>query len=137
MTRINFRREDGGPTWFDDEKSEQWANGSQTLYRTTGSRWILRTALIDGDQYRYATPDEARDWLTASNLAPEWERLGSQPHRPMGRPEIGGLIRVRLGSLLPALDNLAASRSESRAETIRHLIWLGLREPETSNDSTR
>lgn len=43
-----------------------------------------------------------------------------------GRPEIGAAIHVRLGDLLPAIDEFAARAGLSRAAAVRRLTTLGL-----------
>src|SRR3979490_2893362 len=39
-----------------------------------------------------------------------------------GRPEVGGAVHVRLGSLLPAVDKWAELEGVSRAEAVRQLV---------------
>ncbi|KAB2350378.1 hypothetical protein F8566_09140 [Actinomadura rudentiformis] len=52
------------------------------------------------------------------------------PHLPTekgpGRPEIGGRVQVRLGELLPQVDQYADRHGLSRAEAVRMLISAGL-----------
>jgi len=130
MARINIRDDNGFAGWFDDEKSVQWHDGAsaQTLYRTTGTgkrgsrRWVLR--LWQGiPGYQFISDGQAARWLADRNIDP------AQDHVTVnlgGRPEIGNLVQVRLGALLPDVDEIAAQREMSRPDCIRHLIKLGL-----------
>jgi hypothetical protein len=127
MARINIRENGTFVGWFDDEKSEQWHDGtsSQTLYRTTGTgkadsrRWVLR--LWQGiPGYRFISDDEAHNWLDRRDIPLQEETSHG------GRPEIGGRVVVRLGWRLAPVEALAADRGESRSDCIRHLIEVGL-----------
>lgn len=135
MTRINIRDENGFAGWFDDDKADKWTDDNargpgrgETLYRTTGAKWVLCLWSIapsaEPAEYLFIGDAQAREWLTANGLASEANRYDEPSHG--GRPEIGNAVRVRLGEALPAVDQLAARRQESRAETVRHLISLGL-----------
>jgi hypothetical protein len=46
--------------------------------------------------------------------------------RGPGRPEIGGLVQVRLGDLLDEVETYAAARHLRRADAIRDLVEKGL-----------
>jgi hypothetical protein len=137
VTRINIREDGHAAGWFDDDKADKWTDDNargpgrgETLYRTIGAKWVLHLWSIapaaEPEQYLFITEPQARQWLTSNNLASEADRFEQPPAR--GRPEIGNPIRVRLGELLPAVDNLATQRQESRSDTVRHLVWVGLME---------
>lgn len=62
-----------------------------------------------------------------------WRRRGIAVAKPdeeaidrRGRPEIGSAIHIRLGDLLPRVDDWAQEHGTSRAEAIRRLITAGL-----------
>ena len=123
MTRINIRADGKFAGWFDDENClGSWAAGLETLYRTIGSRWVLRGR--DGE-YRFVTPELAHAWLTERELADEAEAVFAV--LPRGRPLIGGEVKVRLGAALADVDALAARHRMSRADAVRHLVELGLK----------
>lgn len=118
----------------------------ETLYHTDGRRWVHKTAWhvgargqwVDdetqvgsgglGPQYRFLSDAEALDWLTRNGYD---DRIAAYlPSLPdetgPGRPEIGGLVQVRLGKLLPSIDAYAAEQACSRAEAVRRLVVAGL-----------
>jgi hypothetical protein len=116
----------------------------ETLYHTDGGRWVHKIAWhigprgqwVDdeteahgpGPQYRFLSDAEALDWLTRNGYH---DRVATYlPNLPdetgPGRPEIGGLVQVRLGKLLPSIDAYAAEQSCSRAEAVRRLVLAGL-----------
>jgi hypothetical protein len=118
----------------------------ETLYRTAESRWVQKTALhvdahnqwVDNEndaqqhdgmpRVRFLTDAEAIDWLTHNGYAdriPEF-MPGVPDESGPGRPEIGGLVQVRLGNLLPSVDAYATRHSWSRAEAVRRLVVAGL-----------
>jgi hypothetical protein len=118
----------------------------ETLYRTNGGRWVLKTAWHVGPQgewvddeaaigpwhpeprYEFITDIDALDWLNRNGYADMVERfLGDTPdEQGPGRPEIGGRIQVRLGDLLGRVDAYAQERGCSRAEAVRNLVAAGL-----------
>lgn len=109
----------------------QWVD--ECLYRTKGGRWVLNhdghRYNNGGNDYRFLTGEEARDWLVRSveNDAAIEKYFGElEDERGPGRPEIGDPVNVRLGELLAKVDEAATSRGKSRAEMIRHLVGLGL-----------
>lgn len=151
MARINIHGPAGYEGWFDDEHSLGWSDedvhgiGSlgpgrgESLYHTTGGRWVLETWSRhegEGSVYRFLTDTEARDWLARNDLLAEAEELLDTEPRPTGRPEIGNLIKIRLGGLLPPLDDYARRHHTSRANAIRHLIRRGLQEEGTSRNES-
>lgn len=118
----------------------------ETLYRTDGGRWVHKTAWhvgprgrwVDDEtearsdgpppQYRFLTDAEALDWMTRNGYH---DRIAAYlPDLPdetgPGRPEIGGLVQVRLGKLLPSVDAYATEQGCSRAEAVRRLVVAGL-----------
>jgi hypothetical protein len=128
--RINIRQDGKFAGWFDPDKTAcQWAaagfDGGSTLYRTIADKWVVEDWLRTGDAtYRFVTTDDALDWLRAHDMAAEAGRLSTVGRT--GRPEIGGLVKIRLGGLLPAVDALAARLHLSRADAVRHLVHRGL-----------
>ncbi|HWL97980.1 MAG TPA: hypothetical protein VNP20_11570 [Nocardioidaceae bacterium] len=118
----------------------------ETLYRTEEGRWVLKVAShvdahnqwvddeedaqpVDGmPRVRFLADAEAMEWLTRNGYA---DRISAfMPDLPNesgpGRPEIGGLVQVRLGNLLPSIDAYAAGHGWSRAEAVRRLVLAGL-----------
>lgn len=134
--------------WFDYDKAETFredteTNGSnfisvqtgsewdhETLLRTSGGKWVLRThSQRQGvmDCYYYMTDDQAREWLIRNGsdaaVARLFGELPGEEDRRTGRPEVGGLIQVRLGNLLPQVDHyVAETGASSRAEAVRKLV---------------
>lgn len=125
----------------------------ETLYHTDGGRWVHKIAWhigphgqwVDdetkartgdlGPQYRFLSDAEALDWLTRNGYH---DRIATYlPNLPdetgPGRPEIGGLVQVRLGKLLPSIDAYAAEQECSRAEAVRRLVLAGLTSPPPRN----
>jgi hypothetical protein len=119
----------------------------QTLYRTDGGRWVLKTAWphldqgghwvehhadLDGPEggprYEFVTDADALDWLNRYGHAERVEQFFGDlaEEQGPGRPEIGGRVQVRLGDLLPRVDAYAAGRGCSRAEAVRILVAAGL-----------
>lgn len=138
--------------WFDPNKAEQFdesttwdgnnnvsnatnsATEHQILYRTSGGRWVLHGwSQWQGvaEWYTFLPEDKAREWLLKQNqdaaverfFGPVAEETGPAP---VGRPEVGGVVNVRLGALLTQVDAEAARAGESRAETIRRLLAAAL-----------
>lgn len=154
MARINIHIADdytGGRIlagWFDPAASEVFKEGTrwngnnhigvcsggqvgyEILYRTRGGRWVLNrdfTSEFDGgDIYRFVSDDEARDWLTRSEINDEAiERYFGEveEEKGPGRPEIGRLVGVRFpDDILAALDARAEVEGVKRAELIRRLV---------------
>lgn len=121
----------------------------EALYRTPGGRWVHQeTAHLgpkgtwvenEGDvtpslpgparRHRFLGDEEATAWLSVHARPEDAERLlrdTAQEAGPVGRPEIGQPVQVRLGELLPAVDEWATSRGCSRAGALRHLVEIGL-----------
>ncbi|MFR9676425.1 hypothetical protein [Streptomyces sp. TR02-1] len=119
----------------------------ETLYRTPEGRWVHRVRAHvgpDGNwvedaarvdprlgsracRHRYVTEAEALAWLSTHARATDVARFfPEEPERGPGRPEIGQPVQVRLGNLLPLVDQWAADRGYSRAEAIRRLLLHGL-----------
>lgn len=143
--------------WFDPDKATaieedtDWdgnnhisvATGSkwehEILYRTAKGRWVLHHwSQWQGSMptYRFASDNEARDWLIKNGRDAEVEEYfgaldeEAGPDRG-GRPEIGPAIQIRLGELLAPVDERAAAESVSRAEMVRRLVATGLAVPAT------
>lgn len=134
MNRVRVAHAQGGASpfsvygWVDMGKARVWERptGGQSLLCSATGKWALRR---QGEPWYWATPEQARDWLTAcgfSGAVLEHFGLASRP-RP-GRPKVGGMVgNVRLGDLLPRVDQYSAEeRCGCRAEAIRELIGLGL-----------
>jgi hypothetical protein len=64
--------------------------------------------------------------MTTRGTAHEPSETPVKSERGPGRPEIGEPVNVRLGDLLPRVDEFAASRDLSRAAAIRELVSRGL-----------
>lgn len=111
----------------------QW--DSQTLYRTSGGRWVLNhSSAWQGTtpRWEFVTDEQARRWLTVNNsdaeiakyFAPLAEESGPAP---TGRPAVGPAINVRLGDdLLATVDARATDEGVTRAEMIRRLVAAGI-----------
>lgn len=118
----------------------------ETLYRTEERRWVLKVAShvdehnrwVDNEvdakpmygmpQVRFVSDAEAVDWLSRNGYddrIPEFMPDLPDESGP-GRPEIGGLVQVRLGNLLPSVDTYATRHGWSRAEAVRRLVLAGL-----------
>lgn len=115
--------------------------GRAVLYLTSGGNWIenadsTRDGNNGSDSYRYLTEDEVRDWLIRSADADRDGRhaqdaldryFGELPEENgPGRPETGGEVKVRLGDLLPRVDEWATTQGVKRAEAVRRLVSAGL-----------
>jgi ribosomal protein S16 len=134
--------------WADAMRRGQPAVGVvETLFRTEHGRWVHHGGwrvdrrgrwIEDGaeveprlrlpSQYRFFTDAEALDWLARNNAS---EQIAAHmPDLPEekgpGRPEIGGLVQIRLGTLLSRIDAYADEHSCTRAEAVRRLVILGL-----------
>ncbi len=121
MARINIHGPDGFEGWFDPDRAERWAGEDSILFHAVGGRWVIHTP----SGHQFITDDEARGWLERNSLADAVEEffiIGPV----VGRPEIGGLVKVRLGDRLAQVDELAARRDISRADAIRYLVDRGL-----------
>lgn len=117
----------------------------ETLYRTHNGRWVHKeTAHIGPDgkwvddendaspqlgqprRYRFLTDAEALAWLANHSHQKHIDRFFHDVRTGPGRPEIGQPVQVRLGELLPLVDEWAAERDCSRAEAVRRLVQTGL-----------
>lgn len=150
MSRVNVTAQylDGSSYtgWFDPEKagcfpeSIYWDGnnrrgkmshlqaGSQCLYRTAGGRWVCHH---DGHRefngpvyYEFITDEQAREWLIENgDDEAVTQYFGELPEESgPGRPEIGGKVLLRLGEMLPRVDEWAAAKDVSRAEAVRRLL---------------
>jgi hypothetical protein len=118
----------------------------ETLFHTGEGRWVRKDAIHVDDRgrwteneagarsthgfphYRFLSDAEALDWLTRNGYE---DRIAAYlPDLPQekgpGRPEVGGLVQVRLGKLLPSVDAYATEHRCSRAEAVRRLVVAGL-----------
>ena len=118
--------------------------GIDSLLRTEEGRWVLKMGFHIGERgkwvdderdadrrmgyttHRFVNDDDATGWLIDNGYAEVASKHGAQVERGPGRPEIGGLVQVRLGALLPSVDAVAARRECTRAEAVRHLVVAGL-----------
>ncbi len=135
--------------WFDDSKAQcieetRWWRGTdlqsvhttktfehQGLYRTAGGRWVLHAwSQWQGTTptYRFITDDQAREWLIRNeddDLVTKY--FGElEEERGPGRPAVGPPINIRLGDLLPAVDQKARDEGVTRNEMIRRLVAAGI-----------
>ncbi len=135
--------------WFDESSAEvfledkQWDGNNhrsvhtgsefehQTLYRTAGGRWVLHCwSQWQGTTptYRFVTDNTAREWLIRNGDDHHIARLFGEleAERGPGRPEVGPAVNIRLGDLLPAVDQRAKDEGLTRAEMIRRLVAAGI-----------
>lgn len=132
--------------WFDHDKIQgRWTdrdhngNGSRGTGRgtavilTSGGKWVHEDWTSwqgEATVCTYTTPEQARDWLLRNDEdAAVEEHFGEIPgeeDRREGRPEIGGLVQVRLGDLLGAVDAYAQAHRVKRADAVRQLVSAGL-----------
>jgi hypothetical protein len=150
MPRINVYASDNGHQkligWFDDDKTTVYLSNPsccdsenahtrdygphQNLMRTANGRWVLneftyvRASEFGEDSYYFLSDDQVKNWLATNHYDKEYaEYFGEMPDEVgPGRPEIGGEVKVRLGALLPEVDEWAAANGVKRAEAIRRLI---------------
>lgn len=149
MTRITIRGEDGGVLgWFNQAtateytEAREWDGNNrisvptgsqwhhQTLYRTTGGRWVLEhSSNMQGslDRYEYIGDDRAREWLILNEHDDAVaEHFGEvEEERGPGAPvTVGGpRINVQLGpELLSAVDQARENTGQSRADLLRELV---------------
>ncbi|MFJ8252484.1 hypothetical protein [Streptomyces sp. NPDC094466] len=90
--------------------------------------------------YRFMDDGEALAWLAAHARPEEAGRLlgwAAQEPGPVAPRRIGRPVQVRLGALLPAVDEWAARRDCSRAAAVRRLIKVGLAHAMTPVDHTK
>jgi hypothetical protein len=129
---------------FDGSNHVSAATGSQwdheTLYRTAQGRWVLhRWSQWQGTRpsYEFVDDDQAREWLLRMGRDDDAaEHFGEvEEERGPGRPEVGGAVHVRLGSLAGAVDRWAAEQGVSRAEGIRQLLQRALGDSGSSVDA--
>lgn len=121
----------------------------ERLYRTHNGRWVHKeTAHIGPDgkwvedendaspqlglprRYRFLTDAEAFTWLSTHGQQKHIDRFFRDAAKGPGRPAIGQPVQVRLGELLPLVDEWAAERDYSRAEAVRRLVQIGLAQEE-------
>ena len=138
------------PGWFESTSAEHWAEdtywdgnnhrgkcshlqiGHEALYRTAGGRWVLYhdgSSEFNGPEYyKFVTDDEARTWLLNTDLDEIVEKYFGEMAEEAGpgRPEVGGAVHVRLGELLPRVDEYSAGLGITRAEGVRRLIGSAL-----------
>jgi hypothetical protein len=101
------------------------------LYLTAQGRWVLSTWSNwagETPTYVYVTAETARDWLIFNEYdSVAEEHFGDiEEERGPGRPEVGNIVNVRLGELKDPVDAYAEQRGWKRAETVRHLVKVGL-----------
>ncbi|MFP3966092.1 hypothetical protein SMC26_27550 [Actinomadura fulvescens] len=106
----------------------------ETLFHTDSGQWVLHRHHLGPSDCSPSTWEllptdhQAVDWLTRNGYTEAVTRL--LPDLPAetgpGRPEIGGRVQVRLGDLLPQVDQYADRHGISRAEAVRTLISAGL-----------
>jgi len=103
----------------------EWAL-PQTLYRTSADEWV-RVVEVDSlhSRVEYFSDQEASMWLAEHGFDSQ-DGDSSAAARGPGRPEVGGLVQVRLGELLKSVDEFAHERDLSRSAAIRHLLRVGL-----------
>jgi hypothetical protein len=135
--------------WFDYDKAEafaeatywdgsrhasvntsHWAEGNQTLLRTSQGRWILAWKRAgQQDTFCYLSDETAQEWLIRNHRDDDVERFFGrlEDERGPGRPEIGEAINVRLGDRrLADVDAFARKRGLTRAAALRDLVDAGL-----------
>ncbi len=132
--------------WFDwDAIKGRWSdrdyngNGSHGTGRgeevilTAGGKWVMNhwTAWQGESSTRaYMMAGDARDWLLRNNedtaVEAHFGEIPGEEDRREGRPEIGGLVQVRLGDELERVDGYAQAHGIKRAEAIRRLLGAGL-----------
>lgn len=143
-TRVDDYSAPGVTGWFDTERAEKFepqrptqhprsnqgmSYSSQGLYQTDGGAWVRGIHLGSrGFEYTFVSDVVAHEWLVNNGFSDEAaRRIELEPERGPGRPEIGGLVQVRLGDTLSAVDEYADSEGCSRAEAVRRLVIAGLR----------
>lgn len=102
----------------------------QQLHRTKGGQWVLNAwSAWEGvlETYQFLDADAAQEWLMRNKhddaVAEHFSELAEESGPNLGgRPEVGGRVEVRLGDLLPRVDELATEQKVSRAEMIRRLV---------------
>jgi hypothetical protein len=102
----------------------------QMMLRTleSGGSVKIEHPLFPGEGGMAAEQQAAMEELVSMGLARRsasgryWAPDGGRA----GRPEVGRPVLVRLGGLLPAVDEFAASHGMSRADAIRELVRRGL-----------
>jgi hypothetical protein len=104
----------------------QWDH--ETLYRTTGGRWILNAwSRRQGslETFEFVTAEDAKTWL----LANEHDAAAAQHFGPIeeekgpGRPEVGPAVNIRFpADLLAVVDEAASGQGITRAEYVRRAV---------------
>ncbi len=142
--------------WFDLDKAERFDEArnwdgrnmisvhtqdqfeSQTLYRTSGGKWVLlHSSAWQGTQPRWESVDDtaAKRWLTVNGSDDVIARFfGPLPEEslpepaPTGRPkEFGDPFPQRLTpAVQDVVDQLARDAGVPRAEMVRRLVDAGL-----------
>lgn len=121
-----------GNNHISDATGTQWDH--EVLYRTAGGRWVLHgwsQWIGRGETYEFVSEDRAKTWLLSQHeddaVAKYFGEVAEESGpAPVGRPEVGGVVNVRLGALLPRVDAEAERAGESRAEAIRRLLAAAL-----------
>ena len=82
----------------------------------------------EGETHRYVDDQAAADWLLLNREDEAHHHYFGEPasERGPGRPEVGGLVQIRLGDLLERVDGWAETPGVSRAEAVRQLVVAGL-----------
>jgi hypothetical protein len=109
----------------------QWID--EYLYRTKRGRWVLHhdaTRYHDGpDTYRFVSDTYARNWLLRSEINDDAIAEYFSPvadERGPSHLQTGPPVMLRLGELLPQVDEAAAASGLTRGEMVRRLIAAGL-----------
>lgn len=97
----------------------------QVLHRTPAHEWVRVTEFDEpmGNKVEYVSRAEAMDWLVSHGYD---QAVTDVSTRGPGRPEVGGLVQVRLGDMLDEVDLFARQENLSRAAAVRSLIQRGL-----------
>lgn len=102
------------------------------LYCTAGGRWVLRrwsNWASEPETFTYVeSTAAAADWLLFNGYEDAYREHFGEPasERGPGRPEVGGLVQVRLGGALEQVDRWATEHAITRAEAVRRLVFAGL-----------
>lgn len=140
MARILIEEDDestgqhGVVGWFDPERAEKFTPQGDAeapysaLYHTEGGAWVLQWSWRGKEpNYRFLSNVHAAEWLARNGHPEAADQFFEGPtEKSPGRPEIGGLVQVRLGDLLGTVDEFANEHGYSRAESVRQLVKLAL-----------